>query len=78
MATCKNCGKRLGCSCQVRTLANGQSGCTSCAGGTTTTTTSTKKTTTNNTVSIVGKAPAQFNVNGGTRYSNLNDYVPNK
>jgi hypothetical protein len=32
MANCKNCGKSLGCTCQVRTSNSGVSGCTSCIG----------------------------------------------
>lgn len=30
MAKCNNCGKKLGCSCQRRTLPNGKPGCTNC------------------------------------------------
>jgi hypothetical protein len=30
MSSCPNCGAKLGCSCQKRTLPNGKQGCSSC------------------------------------------------
>jgi len=30
MSTCPNCGAKLSCGCQRRTLPNGNQGCTSC------------------------------------------------
>lgn len=32
MSTCANCGARLTCGCQKRTLPDGKSGCSNCAG----------------------------------------------
>jgi hypothetical protein len=32
MSSCPNCGARLSCGCQKRTLANGKTGCSACAG----------------------------------------------
>lgn len=72
MATCGNCGKRLSCSCQKRTSKDGIQGCSSCI------TAPKTSTTTSGSISVTGKAPTQFNVNGGSRYSNLNNYVPVK
>ena len=31
MSSCPNCGARLSCGCQKRTLANGKTGCSNCA-----------------------------------------------
>jgi hypothetical protein len=31
MSTCANCGAKLSCGCQKRTLANGSQGCSNCA-----------------------------------------------
>jgi DNA-directed RNA polymerase subunit RPC12/RpoP len=31
MSTCGNCGAKLSCSCQKRTLADGKQGCSGCA-----------------------------------------------
>lgn len=31
MSSCSNCGAKLSCGCQKRTLANGKQGCTNCA-----------------------------------------------
>lgn len=31
MSSCPNCGAKLSCGCQKRTLANGKTGCTNCA-----------------------------------------------
>lgn len=31
MSSCPNCGARLSCSCQKRTLPNGKQGCSTCA-----------------------------------------------
>lgn len=31
MSSCPNCGARLSCGCQKRTLPNGKQGCSSCA-----------------------------------------------
>jgi len=36
MSSCPNCGARLSCGCQKRTLPNGKQGCSSCASKTTT------------------------------------------
>ena len=33
MAQCKNCGKKLGCSCKRRTASNGASCCATCLKG---------------------------------------------
>ena len=76
MATCPNCGTKLGCSCQKRTLSNGQQGCASCAGnkGTGKAPVVTGRPKRNN-VSIDGKAPAQLNVFGADRYKDLQKYI---
>ena len=31
MSTCGNCGAKLSCGCQKRTLADGKQGCSNCA-----------------------------------------------
>jgi hypothetical protein len=31
MSSCPNCGAKLSCGCQKRTLPNGKQGCSSCA-----------------------------------------------
>jgi hypothetical protein len=31
MSSCPNCGAKLSCGCQKRTLANGKTGCSNCA-----------------------------------------------
>jgi len=31
MSTCGNCGAKLSCGCQKRTLADGRQGCSNCA-----------------------------------------------
>jgi hypothetical protein len=76
MATCPNCGNKLGCSCQKRTLPNGQQGCASCAGktgGSSKAPVITRKNRTN--VPTDGKAPAQLNVWGADRYKDLQKYI---
>lgn len=80
MATCPNCGNRLGCGCQKRTLANGSQGCVNCVGKTTPTAptksnkapgiTSLKKSKTTD-----ENITSQLNVWGEDRYKNLQKYI---
>ena len=44
MSSCPNCGAKLSCGCQKRTLPNGKQGCSSCATKVQKVATETKKT----------------------------------
>ena len=65
MSTCANCGARITCGCQKRTLPDGKSGCSNCAVKVTKTT----KTTTTPT------AQPTKTVWGPDRYKNLQKYT---
>ena len=68
MSTCGNCGAKLSCGCQKRTLADGKQGCSGCA-----TKAAAKAKTT------VAKASNQPTVNtntwGPNRYLNLKKFT---
>jgi hypothetical protein len=78
MATCPNCGNKLGCGCQKRTLADGTQGCVSCSGKTSGSNKgpviARPKKKINN-VSISGKGPSQLTTWGSDRYNNLEKYI---
>jgi hypothetical protein len=61
MSNCPNCGAKLSCGCQKRTLANGKQGCTNCS------TKTVSKTTTETTV--------KSNTWGPNRYKNLDKFI---
>lgn len=67
MSTCANCGAKITCGCQKRTLPDGKSGCTKCAGSSSkvTRTTSLKP-------SVANTVPQNKVVWGPDRYRNLN------
>lgn len=62
MSTCGNCGARLTCGCQKRTLPDGKSGCSNCASKVT------KQ-------PAEKPIPAKKQVWGPDRYKNLNRFI---
>lgn len=71
MSSCPNCGAKLSCGCQKRTLANGKTGCSNCASRVENKTTP-KTTSTKSTVPTVNT-----NTWGPHRYSNLKKFTKN-
>lgn len=70
MSACGNCGANITCGCQKRTLPNGKTGCTKCAGPSApkvTKTTSLKP-------SLTNTVPQNKVVWGPDRYRNLNKF----
>lgn len=70
MSSCANCGATITCGCQKRTLPNGKSGCTKCAGTTNSNTVQTRQS-----ISITDPSatiPQNKVVWGPDRYRNLN------
>lgn len=68
MSTCGNCGTKLSCGCQKRTLADGKQGCSSCVNKTVAKASTTVTTSTNtNTVNT--------NTWGPNRYLNLKKFT---
>lgn len=66
MSTCANCGAKLSCGCQKRTLPNGSQGCSNCA-------TKTQKTTKPTTTKEIITPTKQ--VWGPHRYKNLQKFT---
>jgi hypothetical protein len=67
MSTCANCGAKLSCGCQKRTLANGKQGCSNCA-------TKTQKTV-KPTVTTTATTTPDKQVWGPKRYLNLQKFT---
>jgi hypothetical protein len=68
MSTCGNCGAKLSCGCQKRTLADGKQGCSNCA---------TKAVAKAKTVTKTVTNPNAVNTNtwGPNRYLNLKKFT---
>jgi hypothetical protein len=67
MSTCGNCGAKLSCGCQKRTLADGRQGCSNCA---------TKVAKTTPTVKTTANKPTvNTNTWGPNRYLNLKKFT---
>lgn len=68
MSTCGNCGAKLSCGCQKRTLADGKQGCSNCATKTVAKVKPTVNTPLNNPI-------ADKKVWGPQRYLNLKKFI---
>jgi len=68
MSNCPNCGAKLSCGCQKRTLADGRQGCSNCASKVTAKAKSTVKTTTS-------QPTVNTNTWGPNRYLNLKKFI---
>jgi len=64
MSTCANCGAKLSCGCQKRTLPNGKSGCANCASKIT-----------NQEAKTENQIPLKKQIWGPNRYKNLNRFI---
>ena len=72
MSTCGNCGAKLSCSCQKRTLADGKQGCSGCA----TKVAAKAKTVTKTVTKTVANSNAvNTNTWGLQRYKNLHKFT---
>jgi hypothetical protein len=68
MSSCPNCGAKLSCGCQKRTLPNGKQGCSSCAS-------KTEKKPEPTTAKSSNQPNVNKNVWGPNRYLNLKKFI---
>jgi predicted component of type VI protein secretion system len=66
MSTCGNCGAKLSCGCQKRTLADGKQGCSNCA---------TKTVAKTVTKTVTSQPTVNTNTWGANRYLNLKKFT---